>query len=95
MRSVPVVQACPSRNYMMLDDAEMALQLHDLTPEATQLAAAEVKRPVRVARAATAPIRFDDFVTELCSAAGMIMDRAECEALAREMIAREELVLAA
>lgn len=95
MKLVPALPACPSRNYLMLDDAEMALQMHDLAPEATQLAAAEARRPVRAARPTPAPMRFDDFLTELYAAAGMIMSRAECEALAMEMLERHELVLAA
>jgi hypothetical protein len=90
MRLVPTVQAC--NPFMMLDETEMSLQLHDLAGETPQ---AGVKRPVRVARPVAQPPHFHDFLTELYAAAGMIMDRAECDALAKEMLEKHELVLAA
>jgi len=56
---------------MGLDDTEMALTMVDL------------QRTVSVAY--NAPIRSYDLLSELQSAASMIMDRAECEALVREL----------
>ena len=56
---------------MALDDTEMALAMVDL------------ERSVSVAY--KAPIRSYDLLCELQSAASMIMDRAECEALVREL----------
>jgi len=39
-------------------------------------------------------MQYNDFLVELSSAACMIMDREECEALALEMLKRHELVAA-
>jgi hypothetical protein len=64
------------REVMMLDDAEMALELIELA-QTTNLKDAP--------RAPAAPIQSADFLTELYSAASMIMDREECEALVREL----------
>jgi DnaJ-domain-containing protein 1 len=64
------------REVMMLDDAEMALALIDLS-QTTKLK----DHP----RAPAAPFQSDELLTELYSAASMIMDREECEALVREI----------
>jgi hypothetical protein len=56
---------------MGLDDAEMALTIVDL------------ERTLSVVY--TAPVRSYDLLCELQSAASMIMDRTECEALVREL----------
>ena len=90
MRLVPTAQACNS--FMMLDETEMALQMHDLAGE---MPLAVAKRPAQSVRPAAQPLHFHDFLTELYAAAGMIMDRAECDALAKEMLEKHELVLAA
>ena len=66
----------PKQETMALDDAEMALELIDLA-ETTSL-----KDP---RRAPAAPILSPDWLTELYSAASMIMDREECEAMAIEV----------
>lgn len=81
------------RNMMMLDDAEMALQLNELAIEAPATAAP--KGPVAAAKRVPAPaMQYNDFLTELSAAACMIMDREECEALAQEMLKRHELIAA-
>jgi len=65
-----------NRAVMALDDAEMALNLIDLAQTT------EVSEPRRTpARRVLSP----DFLTELYSAASMIMDRAECDALQKEL----------
>ena len=80
------------RNIMMLDDAEMTLQISEL---ADLSETAPAKRPVAVeSRVPTPPMQYNDFLTELSAAACMIMDREECEALALEMLQRHELVAA-
>ena len=56
---------------MTLDDAEMALQMVDLENKCTVMYAA--------------PQRSDDLLSELQSAASLIMDKAECESLLREL----------
>lgn len=94
MRPVPVEQPRfdQPRDMMMLDDAEMALQLSELAemPEA-----APAKRPAAAEKRAPAPpMQYNDFLVELEAAACMIMDREECEALAREMLERHELIAA-
>jgi hypothetical protein len=77
---------------MMLDDAEMALQLSEL---ADMREAAPAKRPVVAEkRVPPPPMQYNDFLTELSAAACLIMDRAECEALALEMLERHELIAA-
>jgi hypothetical protein len=78
---------------MMLDDAEMALQMNEL---ADTFAAAPAKRPVAAQKPIPAPpMQYNDFLTELSAAASMIMDRDECEKLALELLERHELVVAA
>ena len=64
------------RQVMMLDDAEMALELIEL---------AQTTKLKDHPRTPAAPIQSVEFLTELYSAASMIMDREECEALAREL----------
>ena len=91
MKLVSTPRAEQPRSIMMLDDAEMALQMNDLALESV---VAQPKRPAAAVRPA-APMQMHDFLTELYAAAGMIMDRAECDALAKEMLERHELVLAA
>lgn len=91
MRLVSNTPSEQPRNLMMLDDAEMALQMNDL---AAEVMIAEPKRPAASVRPA-APMQMHDFLTELYAATGMIMDRAECDALAKELLERHELVLAA
>jgi hypothetical protein len=77
-----------SLDLMMLDDAEMALELIDLAQ-----VSAEKGIPPAVAAAA---IPSPDLLAELYSATGMIMDRAECESLVREIEhARRTRILAA
>jgi len=80
MRPIPVQQKSHltlNRELMQLDDAEMALELIDLT----QAIPLEDRR-----RAPAAPIQqSSDFFTELYSAASMIMDHEECEALEKEL----------
>jgi len=56
---------------MTLDDAEMALEMVDLQNSTTVLYAA--------------PVDSYDLLCELQSAASLIMDKAECEALMREL----------
>lgn len=64
------------RAVMVLDDAEMALNLIDLANTT------EIEEP----RSAPAkPVLSPDFLSELFSAASMIMDREECEALQKEL----------
>jgi hypothetical protein len=61
---------------MMLDDAEMALELSDLGKSTT------VQDPPK----ASAAVKLSaDLLTELYSAASMIMDREECEAMVKEI----------
>ena len=94
MRPVPVEQPRfdQPRDMMMLDDAEMALQMNELadTPEANP-----AKRPAAAqTRIPAPPMQYNDFLTELSSAASMIMDREECEKLALELLERHELFAA-
>jgi hypothetical protein len=94
MRPVPVQQPRfdQPRDMMMLDDAEMALQMNEL---ADTLAAAPSTRPAAAQKPVPAPpLQYNDFLTELSAAACMIMDREECEKLAQEMLKRHELVAA-
>jgi hypothetical protein len=58
---------------MTLDDAEMALEMVDLENNCTVVYAA--------------PEESYDLLSELQSAASLIMDRAECEMLVRELAA--------
>jgi hypothetical protein len=79
MRPIPVQKPRfeQPRAVMMLDDAEMALELIDLAQTTT----------LRDSRRAPAP-PFEpsaDLLTELCNAACMIMDREECAAMLREL----------
>jgi len=60
---------------MTLDDAEMALELVSLQKSTTVLY--------------TAPVDSYDLLSELQSAASLIMDKAECEALVRELEAMQ------
>lgn len=60
---------------MGLDDAEMALTMVDLEH------AVSVNYPM--------PIRSYDLLCELQSAASLILDKSECEALVRELEAAE------
>lgn len=64
------------REVMMLDDAEMALDLIEL---------AQTTKLKDHPHAPKAPIQSAELLTELYSAASMIMDREECEALVREI----------
>ena len=94
MKPVPVEQPRfdQPREMMMLDDAEMALQLSELAdmPEA-----APAKRPVAAEKRVPAPpMQYNDFLVELQAAASMIMDRKDCEALALELLESHELVAA-
>ncbi len=66
-----------TRAVMVLDDAEMALNLIDLAHNP------EVSEPRRVP--AKQLVLSPDFLTELYSAASMIMDRDECEAMQKEL----------
>jgi hypothetical protein len=95
MRPVSVEQPDfdQSRYFMMLDDAEMALQMNEL---ADIPAAVPAKRPVMATPKGVPapPMQYNDYLVELSSAACMIMDREECEALALEMLKRHELVAA-
>jgi hypothetical protein len=61
---------------MMLDDVEMTLELTDLAQTTT------VRDPPRPC---APPIESADLFAEIYSAASMIMDRAECEDLVREI----------
>ena len=65
-----------NRAVMALDDAEMALNLIDLA-QTTQVSEPRCMTAERVMS--------PDFLTELYSAASMIMDRDECEALQKEL----------
>lgn len=56
---------------MTLDDAEMALEMVDLQTSTTVVY--------------SAPIDSYDLLSELQSAASLIMDKTECEALMREL----------
>ena len=78
MKPIPVQQPRfqQTRAVMMLDDAEMALNLIDLADTTT------VKDSWRTP---AAPVQSADLLTELYAAANMIMDREECEALVREI----------
>ena len=89
MRPIPVQKPRfqQDRAVMMLDDAEMSLEMIDLAQTTT------LKDP---RRAPAAPVQSSDFLTELWSAASMIMDREECEALAKEVeLARQHHPVAA
>jgi len=94
MAPVPVEQAQfdQPRDLMMLDDAEMALQMSELADFAPAITP---KIPVAAQKRVPAPpLQYNDFLTELSAAACMIMDRAECEKLALEMLERHELIAA-
>jgi len=62
----------------MLDNTEMALELIDGTRTTT---AKNTPRKVTLK-----PVESPEFLAELCSAAGMIMDREECEAVVNELL---------
>ena len=72
---------------MMLDDAEMVLQLSEFAQTTT------IRD--RNARTAAAPVRTSDWTTEIYAAASCIMDREECEALAKEIEAMKHPLVAA
>jgi hypothetical protein len=94
MRPVPVEQPRfdQPRSIMMLDDAEMALQMNELAELAP---AALPKRPAAAQKSPAAPaMQLNDFLTELYAAASLIMDREECDALVQEMLAKHELIAA-
>ena len=78
MRPIPVEKPRFRQDpeVMMLDDAELALELTDLAETTTIQDPPQTPRP---------PVVSADLLTELASAASMIMDRAECEALVREI----------
>jgi hypothetical protein len=79
---------------MMLDDAEMALQLTELAAT-TPAADPQRKRPVATQSfPVVQPMQLNDFLTELYAAASLIMDREECDALVKEMLERHELIAA-
>ena len=81
MRPIPVEQAprCQQpTSLVMLDDAEMLLQLHDLA-QTTNMK--DQKLP------ATPAMRLADISTEFASAACLILDRVEAEALEKELAA--------
>jgi hypothetical protein len=79
---------------MMLDDAEMALQLSELAATTTA-ADPQRKRPIAAPTLpVTESVQLNDFLTELYSAASLIMDREECDALVKEMLERHELIAA-
>ena len=61
----------------MLDNTEMSLELIDGTRTTT----AKTTRKVSLK-----PVESPEFLAELCSAAGMIMDREECEAMVHELM---------
>ena len=79
MRPVPVenVRFEHTRELMMLDDAEMALSLLDLADSQTALADPR-RQPVQLE---VSP----DLMGEYASAACLIFDRAEAEAIALEL----------
>jgi hypothetical protein len=94
MAPVPVEQPRfdQPRDVMMLDDAEMALQMSELADSSET---APAKRPaVAEKRVPPPPMQYNDFIQELSAAACLIMDREECEALAQELLARHELIAA-
>jgi hypothetical protein len=78
MRPIPVEKPRFRQDpeVMMLDNVEIALELSDLAQTTT---VQDSPRPF------APPIESADLLTELYSAASMIMDRAECEALVREI----------
>ena len=79
MRPVPVEKPRfeQTRDVMMLDDAEMALALLDLAESRTAM--------VDPRRAPVQPTESPDLLAEYASAASLIFDRAEAEAIAREL----------
>lgn len=79
MRPVPVEKTRfeHTRDVMMLDDAEMALSLLDLANSKTTLADPR--------RAPVQPEVSPDLLAEYASAASLIFDRAEAEAIAMEL----------
>lgn len=94
MRPVPVEQPRfdQPRDMMMLDDAEMALQMNEL---AELPSVSPARRPVASQKSPAAPpMQLNDFLTELYAAASLIMDREECDALVQEMLAKHELIAA-
>jgi hypothetical protein len=66
----------PKNETMVLDDAEMMLELIEIAKSTT------LKDP---RRSPAAPTLSPDWLTELYSAASMTMDREECEAMAKEI----------
>jgi hypothetical protein len=80
MKPIPVKQPPfrQNRKVMMLDDPEMALELTDFANTTTLKDGRWVSAP-------PARLLSPDFLTELHSAASMIMDREECEALQSEL----------
>jgi hypothetical protein len=85
MKPVPVEKPRfrQPRAVMMLDDAEMALEMIDLAQTTTFR---DVRRPPA---APIAPVHSADFYAELYAAASLIMDQKECEALVREFVQAE------
>jgi len=94
MRPVPVEQPQfdQPRDLMMLDDAEMALQMSELADIAPAIAPKAVAAAQK--RIPAPPLQYNDFLTELSAAACLIMDREECEKLALELLERHELIAA-
>jgi hypothetical protein len=78
MRPIPVEKPRFRQDpeVMMLDNVEIALELSDLAQTTTVQDSPHPFAP---------PIESADLLTELYSAASMIMDRAEYEALVREI----------
>jgi hypothetical protein len=81
MRPIPVqnLRFNAIRNVTMMDDAEIALELTELA-QTTNLKDQTVRR-LPSAKPAISP----DFLLEMYSAASMIMDRAEIEAMMKEI----------
>jgi len=75
LKSMQQRKAAQPGTMMTLDDAEMALELVSLQKSTTVLY--------------TAPVDSYDLLSELQSAASLIMDKAECEALVRELEAMQ------
>ena len=73
------------RSIMMLDDAEMALTMIDLA-QTTDLADSRSSRAVSAPQpSALAPVSSAEFLAEFRSAASLIMDREEIEAMELEI----------
>ena len=87
MKPIPVEKPRfkQDRSVMMLDDAEMALELIDLAQTTTlrdaPAAAAPAARPAAVQPA--------DLLAEVYSVAGYLLDSEQCDELARELELRQ------